>query len=123
MDMKYRYPEYRTALNKEMLEKCCDIGARIAEETGLMVRHKTFRNAVQGREGVEIKGERVHFSQKLIKENIARFTAKARKTLLVQKEEAFSNEWKITYGGGASEVIDIETDEIRLATLQDLKIL
>ena len=57
--LKYAYPEYRIDLTEEMLTECVEIGIRLLNEVGIVVKNKRFLDMVKGKEGIRIEGERV----------------------------------------------------------------
>ena len=121
MSLSYLYPEYEIDLTEETLNRCCDMGARLAAEVGLTVRHEKFLDAIRNKPGVRIAGDRVYFDPKLLRDNIEKHRAKLIKSLAKQSEKPKPMEWQMACGGFSMAVLDIETDEVRLATRQDLR--
>lgn len=142
MSLNYSYPIYKVDLTTKMLDQCCQLGVRLLKEVGLAVRHKKFLDALRKKEGVRIEGERVYFEEALVRRNIERFVAEQRRRLKEkeeissaprsvdvweaglspqEKEETLAEEWTIRGGGFSMAVIDVETDEVRPATCQDLR--
>ncbi|HUT75078.1 MAG TPA: trimethylamine methyltransferase family protein [Armatimonadota bacterium] len=119
--MIYAYPEYGTDLTPELLDRCCDLGARLAAEVGLVVRHDGFLDAIRGKPGVRIEGERVHFDVGLLRANIERYQEGLRRSAQGQRQPPQDRPWTMACGGFSMEVIDIETEEVRPATCQDLR--
>jgi trimethylamine:corrinoid methyltransferase-like protein len=142
MSLNYGYPTYEIDLTSEMLDQCCDMGVRLLKEIGLAVRHKKFLDAIRKKEGVRVEGGRVYFDEALVRRNIEKFVAEQRR-ILKEKEEGSSaprsvdlweagsspqekaetpkDEWTLRGGGFSMAVIDVETDEVRPATCQDLR--
>jgi trimethylamine:corrinoid methyltransferase-like protein len=142
MNLNYGYPTYKMDLTTEMLDQCCDVGVRLLREVGLAVRHKKFLDVIRKKEGVRIEGGRVYFEETLVRGNIEKFVAEQRR-ILKEKEERSSaprsvdvweaglnpkekisppgEKWTLRGGGFSMAVIDVETDEVRPATCQDLR--
>ena len=135
MDLSYGYPVYGIDLTAEMLDQCCGIGVRLLKEVGLRVRHSRFLDVVRKKEGARVEGERVYFDERLVRRNMETFVAGQRRRLNgprpvdlweagsspAANEEPPEEEWTIRGGGFSMAVIDVETDEVRPATCQDLR--
>ncbi len=140
--MNYSYPNYEIDLTDEMLDGCCDIGVRLLKEVGLRVNHEKILDAIRGKEGARIEGKRIYFDEALVRRNIERFVTKQKRSLKEREEvpgpphsvdlweaglspkggaERSGKEWTIRGGGFSMAVIDIETDEVRPASCQDLR--
>ena len=121
MKFEYSYPKYKIDLTADMLEQCATMGARLAGEVGLTIRHEKFLNALKGKPGIKIVGEKVYPDERLVRANIEKYRNNLRINLLKQDKKPAAGDWKMSCGGFSMMVRDIETDEIRLATCQDLK--
>ncbi len=119
--MNYSYPEYAVDLSPELVELCCDTGLRVASEVGLVVRCERFLDGVRGKPGVRIEGDRVHFDLDILQANFDKYVAKTREGLLRNPAPPVKTDWRMSVGGVSMALRDIETDEIRQATQQDLR--
>ena len=118
--MQYRYPEYKVDLTPETLAVCRDIGQRLLEDVGLEIKHERFVEAVRGHEGVRVSGDRVYLSRKLTDPYYEDYIAENRKRLEASPPPPSDAPWSLSCNGFSIAVIDIETDEIRPASCQDL---
>ena len=122
MELNYAYPVYQADLSREKLLECVDIAARLLEDVGIQVRHERFRQALEGKDGVKIEGNRIKLKRTLVQKNIEKILEKTKGNLLRRQETpGRDNEWKLLVGGTSMAVIDIETDEVRPATCVDLR--
>jgi trimethylamine:corrinoid methyltransferase-like protein len=117
----YAYPQYQIDLSQQDFDKCCDMGARLAAEVGLVVRHEKFLDAVRGKPGVRTEGDRVYFDESLLVRNIEKYRSRLHDSLSKQPEPTIPTEWTMSAGGFSMAVLDIETDDVRMATQQDLR--
>ena len=118
--MDFWHPRYAVDWTPEIMQTCRDVGQRLLEDVGLLVRHEQFVNAIRGHRGVTVHGDRVHLSRALTDEHLDAFIARNREALL-QPHSAGEDEWSISNDGYSIAVIDIETDEVRPATCEDLR--
>lgn len=120
--MKYVYPTYGIDLTAEMLAQCCDIAVRLLDEVGFRVPNERFLSHITGRPGVRMDGDRVHFDPRLTREYLERFIesrklAAAKPPRIPSMEDA----WQARVAGTSMNLIDMDTEEIRPATCQDLR--
>ncbi len=120
MALNYAYPTYKMDITSEILDECCDIAVRLLKEVGMEVGHERFLDTIKRRSGIKIEGKKVRFEEALVRKNLERCIAES-KEVLKQKEEGRDNKWRLMSNGYSMCVIDIETDEIRPATCQDLR--
>lgn len=121
MNLTSPYPAYQIDLSTDTLMECMDIAVRLLHEVGMVVRHEPFREAVGKNAGVRVSGERVYFEQSLVRQKVDRFIEQNRTALAGKMPDPPSNEWDVACGGFSMNVLDIETEEVRPATCQDLR--
>jgi len=121
MNINYGYPVYKIDLNGEMLEECCDIAVRLLKEVGLAVRHEKFLDVIRTKPGIKIEGQRVHFDESLIRKTIEKYISNKKDTFSSPDKKADNDQWQLSSNGFSMCVRDIETDEVREATCQDLR--
>jgi len=122
MGLNYAYPAYDVALTPPMFQECLGAAERLLADVGFLVRHEKFRNAVAGMNGLILDGERIRFHPSLIQANLEKILADRRRRLLAEQERETSDpDWKVSTGGFSMAVIDVQTDEVRPATCQDLR--
>lgn len=117
--MKYACPDYGVDFTDEMASQCCDIAVRLLDEVGFVVRHEEFLAQIKDRPGIRIKGDRVHFDPELTQRCIEKHFPRDAAPPPARNEP--SKEWQVTTAGFSRWLIDIETDEYRTATRQDLR--
>ena len=117
--MRYHYPEYATDWTPEALGTCRDVAQRLLEDVGLRVDHERFVRAIAGHAGVTVNGDRVYLSRDLTDEHLDAFIARNREQLRPTLPPG--DEWSLASDGYSIAVIDIETDQVRDATSQDLR--
>ena len=118
--MDFWHPRYSVDWTPETMQTCRDVGQRLLEDVGLLVKHEQFVRAISGHNGVTVRGDRVHLSRALTDEHFDTFIARNREVLL-QPHAAGGDEWSISNDGYSIAVIDIETDRVRPATCEDLR--
>ena len=133
--MRYAYPGYGIDLAPELLRGCVDVGVRLLDEVGLRVRHERFLEAMRGKAGARVEGERVHFDEALVRENVDKYIAAQQNSAgLTSSADQWESglqlspeadhpepQWTMRGGGFSMAVLDIETDEVRPATCRDLE--
>lgn len=136
--MKYAYPSYRIDFDRNKAEECAEIGIRLLDEIGMVVRNETFRDALKGKSGVTIDGDRVKFKESLSRRNLEKVVAKIKKTIVAEERSKVSGagksiiaprdkrrkdaaEWQLSGAGFSMAVLDVETDRVRPSTCQDLR--
>jgi trimethylamine:corrinoid methyltransferase-like protein len=136
-DLRYGYPSYGIDLTSEMLQECCDVGVRLLNEIGMHVGNGRFLDAIRGKAGLRVQGERVHVEEDVTRRNIDRFVARQRDAWAADSsgpmdvweagagrkgdDRETDGNWTMRGGGFSMAVIDIETDEVRDATCRDLR--
>ena len=125
--MKYLYPEYGVDLSEKTMQECLDIVVKLLDECGFVVKHDEFLNRIKDKPGIRIKDYRVHFDPKLtrryldewIKSN--KHAATENFGVPEEKEKRKTEKWTVTTAGFSMMVRDVETDEVREGTCQDLR--
>ena len=119
--MQYAYPEYHIDFTPALIAECRACGQRLLEEVGMSVAHEKFLAGIRGKPGVRVEGDRVFLSRSLTDRYIEEFIAEKREALLAPAPAASPPEWSLACGGFSIMVLDIDTDEARPATQQDLR--
>jgi len=119
--VEYAYPTYGIDLTPQLMEQCCDTAVRLLDEVGFAVPNERFLKRVQGNPGLRIDGERVYFDPALTREYLDRFIASQASKRQPATEPVPATEWLVQINGYSMNVLDIETEEIHLATCQDLR--
>lgn len=119
-DVRYAYPEYGVDWSADAVNSCRDTAQRLLEDVGLRVRHEPFVGAIRKHDGVRVADDRVHLSRTLTDRHLEAFIARNRATLM-DRDSVPEPEWSISCDGFSIAVIDIESDEVRPATCQDLR--
>ncbi len=116
------YPDYGIGLTPEMLEECCSAAVRLLSEVGFRVPHERFLARIAGQAGIRIDGDRVHFASDLTERYLEQFIASQTPREPSRSARAPGEEkWEVLVAGVSMNLIDIETEEIRPATCQDLR--
>lgn len=102
---------HRNTLSEERLEEIHQAALHLAEDTGLNVPHAGLLGRLAGRHGIRITGQRVHFSAEIIEQALAamRFPA-------IPKPDSYN----VIAGACVVYTQDLDTGQVRDATLQDL---
>ena len=122
--MKYAYPEYGIDFTREMLQQCCDVAVRLVAEEGLLVRHEKFLDAVRGKPGVTVDGQRVRFDRPHVENALERAIEKTRRSRQERAPRDPHNqdrEWVVETGSFSIAFLDPVTNEVRDATCEDLR--
>lgn len=121
--LKYAYPTYGIEITPAMLQEGQEIAFRLLSEVGIRLRHEKFRNSLKGKEGVCINGDRICFDRKLTQRKLEKALARKKEQLLAQTKTSVcgADKWQVSTGGFSMMVIDPQTDQLRLATCQDLR--
>jgi trimethylamine:corrinoid methyltransferase-like protein len=136
-DLSYDYPTYGIDLTPQILQECRDAGVRILSEVGMHVRHERFLEAIRGKPGIRVAGDRVHVDEAMTRENLAQFVSRQRRQLTEGRsgpmdvweggagrkkaDRRGDKGWVMQGGGFSMAVVDIETDAVRDATCDDLR--
>ena len=116
MSLACPYPEYQMSLTQATIDKCCEMGARLASEVGLTVRHEKFLESIRGKPGVRAEGEKVYFDRELMLANIEDYRVALHDKMRQPSPSGNAGRWDVSCGGFSMSVIDIESEEIRSAT-------
>jgi len=120
--VEYAYPTYEIDITPQMMERCCDIAVRLLEEVGFLAAHDEFLDQVRDKPGLRVDGHRVYYAPQLVREYIDEFIARHTPTpeQLAQQAQP-ETEWGVSIAGYSMCTLDLETDEVRDATRQDLR--
>lgn len=113
------YPQYNIDLTVEKMMACKDIAQQLLQDVGLKVRHEKFRDSIKKHQGVKIDNERIFLSRDLTDKIFNEYISRRRVELQTKKKEDES--WTLSCGGYSIMVIDIKTDQVRPAKVQDLR--
>ena len=122
--MHYVYPTYEGDFTRSALLECCDVAVRLVSEEGIVVRHDAFLDAVAGKPGVAIDGWRVRFDKAGVRDELDCWIDRTRERLQAAADrpaDGRDDQWTISSGGTSIAVRDVETDEVRPATCEDLR--
>mgnify|MGYP001405825308 CR=1 FL=1 len=120
--MRYHYPEYAVRLTPELLAQCRELAQRLLEDVGLRVRSQGFVRALRTQSGVTVDGDRVRLSHALTDKFLDAYAETNRKALLAKRpRQGPGDAWSLRTNGYSIMVIDVETDQVRPATRQDLR--
>ncbi|MDP6380658.1 MAG: trimethylamine methyltransferase family protein, partial [Phycisphaerae bacterium] len=106
---RLRY-ELKDALGQKNIERLHQKAAGLIEELGIDVAHKRTLDLLGGRDGVKIKGSRVHFSRELVDEL----------TIRRPYQPPEGHEMTIRAGVYCLNILDMDTQKVRPATSRDL---
>ena len=118
--MRYAYPEYGIDLPEGLVAQCVGLAPRVLREVGLYAPNDRFLAHLEGKPGVRIAGQRVHFDEDLTEEYIREFIESAR-ARRAKPAPPVPDEWRVTTAGFSMMTIDVETEEIREGTTRDLR--
>jgi len=124
MAPEYAYPGYGIGFTHDMLARSVDIVVRLLDEVGFCVPHDRLREMIRKKPGVSIRGDRICFAPQLTRSYIEKLIAAARPAVQAREAPGHARgqtDWVVRSGGFSMAVIDIETEEIRDATCQDLR--
>ena len=122
MALDYTYPKYDVDLTPAMLQECRGIAVRLLHEVGFLFPHERVIAQISGRPGIRIEGQRVYFDTALAEQYLAQTIAAWQAKAPPQPKAPGKDEpWRVRIAGVSMNVVDMETDEIRLATCQDLR--
>ena len=119
--MEYSYPQYDVDFTPEVLSTARDVAQRLLDEVGLKVGHEKFIEPIRKHPGVRVDGGRVHLSRDLTDRHFDAYIESNRKRLEKEPPPEDDPPWSLSCGGFSICVIDIETDQVRDATKQDLR--
>ena len=121
--MEIAWPRYEGDFTREGLEECCRIAVRLVSEEGLLVQHDAFLDHIRGKPGVTVDGFRVRFEESRVEAKLDSWIAATRKSLQAASapKKTSGEAWTFATGGVSINVIDVESDEIRLANVEDLR--
>ena len=120
MKTQYAYPKYDIDFTGEALGECCDTVVRLLDEVGFAVDHAKFLSHIEGKPGIRIRGSRVHFDEALSRQYLDAFVAE-QSGRPVQEEPVVSEQWTVQTNGYSMDILDIESEQVRRATRQDLR--
>jgi len=99
-------------LSARQIEQMHDAALDLCQTVGLQVPHEGVRRRALQHEGVSEKGETLFFSRALVESALAQ---------LRYPEEIWKADFQVVSGAYELNVLDMDTDEIRPATLEDLR--
>ena len=121
------YPKYRIELPGDLMARCLDIAPKLLREAGFQVGNDRFLAHIRGKRGISSDGGRVYFEPDLVRTYIDRFIRKSaaafeqREGKARQGQQEPDDDWTVTTAGYSMMTIDLETEELRSATSQDLR--
>jgi trimethylamine:corrinoid methyltransferase-like protein len=124
MNEKYEcaYPAYRIDLPPGLMERCVGIIPQLLQEVGFLVRHSRFLSHLEGKKGVRIDGARVYFEKDLVQEYIDAIVVRKTEELRKRpKPTSPATNWTVRTDGFSMMILDVETEQLRPATCQDLR--
>ena len=122
MTLEYTYPEYGIDLSRETMQECRTVAIRLLHEVGFLFPHDRMIEAITGKPGIRIEGQRIYFEPATSERYLEQVIAHWRKAGAADPAPPAKDEpWKVRIAGVSMNVLDIETDEPRLATCQDLR--
>ena len=143
MSASIPYPLYRIELPEGLMARCVEVAPRLLREAGFQVGNARFLSRIAGKPGIRVEGGRVIFEPALVREYIERFLERKaaeadldagyRGTFLdnlmddqagdatARAPVAQADEWRVTTEGFSMVTLDLETEELREATCQDLR--
>ena len=120
--MQIPYPAYDIELPDDLIQQCVDLAPRLLHEVGLSVPNDRFLSALKGKAGIRIDNQRIYFEPDLTREYINEFIAKEKARAKAAKPAPDPpSEWTVTTAGFSMMTIDVETEELREGTCQDLR--
>ncbi len=119
--IEHAYPTYGIDLTPDIVEQCCATATKLLDEVGFVAAHEPFLQKLRGKAGLRIDGDRVYFEPALTHEYLERFISSKAHEQERADRAAPSDEWQISIAGFSMSVLDIETEEVRPATCQDLR--
>lgn len=121
--MKYAYPTYNLVLPEGLLKSCLDLAPELLHEAGFLVNNDRFLSQLEGKAGLNIKGGRVYFDKDLVKKFARDFIQQKRLAIAktLREKDALRQEWTVKTAGYSMMTIDVETEQIREGTCEDLR--
>ena len=120
--MEYAYPTYQIELADGFVRQCVDLAPRLLHEVGLCVPNDRFLSHLEGKAGIRIESRRVYFDADLVKKFIAEFAAQPPPQAPSMLQESVpEEEWTVRTAGYSMMTIDVETEELREGTCDDLR--
>jgi len=119
--MQYAYPEYQIDLPEGLMEKCVALAPRLLHEVGMSVANDRFLGQIAGKAGIRIDHQRVYFDTDLCEKHIRQFRDSSAAKFRASKKPEPAGEWTVHTAGYSMMTIDVETEEIREGTCQDLR--
>ena len=116
--MDYRYPTYRIDLTPEVIEECCATATRMLADVGFLAAHEPFLEHLRDKPGLRFDGSRVYFDAALTREYLDRFMESQSSNPAAAPPP---EEWRVATAGFSMSVLDLETEQVRPATCQDLR--
>lgn len=120
--MEYEYPRYEIALADGLMNKCADLAPRLLNEGGLAVPNDRFLSRLKGKSGIRIEGHRVHYEKDLVGRFIEQFISEQKETLAEPDGRPVPKpDWTVRTAGYSMMTIDLETEQTREGTCDDLR--
>ena len=120
--MQIPYPQYRITFPDGLMQQCVDLAPRLLHEVGLSAPNDRFLAALDGKTGVRVNNQRIHFEPELTERFIDEFIARSKADLDASPPEPEpKREWTVTTAGFSMMTIDVETEELREGTCDDLR--
>ncbi len=119
--MDYSYPYYQIELPEGLMEKCFySVAPKLLNEVGLHVPNERFLEKFCGKKGIKITGQRVYFDPTLVRSYIDAMRERLEHILEKSPPEA-DERWNVSTAGYSMMTIDLETEELREGTRDDLR--
>jgi trimethylamine:corrinoid methyltransferase-like protein len=125
MNPQCSYPQYKISIDHVVIRKCIDMAPGLLSEVGFRVPNERFLSKLANKKGLRIENERVYFSVDIVNRYIDRFIqsskAKAKEQVSQRSPGVSDAEWQVKTDGFSMMIIDLETDQLREATCDDLR--
>jgi trimethylamine:corrinoid methyltransferase-like protein len=120
MHAQCNYPQYAINLPDDIIRQAIDLAPKLLNEVGMLIDNHRFLSYFVNTKGLEIKGSRIHFEKKFVRKYIDSFITE-KNDILRNSSNPLSKDWEVTTDGFSMTTIDVETEELRSATCQDLR--
>jgi len=122
MNPKCVYPQYSIELPDGIIEKCTMMAQKLLTEVGMLVPNHNFIRKIAYSKAIRIDSDRVYFDSAVVKEYTNRFIAVQSELLRKAETESLLNRpWQIKTDGFSLMIIDLESEQLREASSDDLR--
>lgn len=116
------YPQYSIEVPHDIIEQSVAIARRLLTEVGMQVANDRFLENINHHRAITVNSGRVCFDAGVVREYTDKFIAAQTEELVRSYEkQVLAKPWQVRTDGFSMMIIDLETDQLREATSDDLR--